>query len=279
MKPETYNFKVAVVTPVFNSGEYIFRTLQGIHSAAMVSKQITIYHYIADANSTDGTSAIIADFAANNTLDNYQINHVIEPDDGMYDGLAKGFGDALKIDANAYCYLNAGDYFSPDVFDIVFDYLSNGVDWLTGLNVFYNEKGELINATLPFNYDNKLLSRGFYGTHLPFVQQESTFWSSKAMNLLDLSALAKHKLAGDYFIWYSFAKEKLKLNIVNVWLGGFAFTSGQLSEKHFDEYLAEFNSIRDNRSPFDFLKVLVIRICWLLPSKLKLKLNSDIITR
>jgi glycosyltransferase involved in cell wall biosynthesis len=270
---------VAIVTPVFNGADYILRTLLATQHAASNTTKITIHHYIADANSADGTSDIIADFEANNKLENYQISHVIEPDNGMYDGIAKGFKHALKLDANIYCYLNAGDYFSPQVFNIVDEILSGDVDWLTGLNVIYNEKSELIDATLPFKYDNRLLLRGFYGTQLPFIQQESTFWSSRAMKLLDLSALAKYKLAGDYFIWHTFAKERLELTIVNVWLGGFSITSGQLSELYYDEYLEEFSCIRDSRSPVDFYKVLVTKICWYLPSKFKLKLNSKIITR
>jgi glycosyltransferase involved in cell wall biosynthesis len=273
------NFVVAVVTPVFNGGDFILRTLLATQGAAAKSKQITIHHFIADAASTDGTSKLISDFAANNRLENYIISHDIESDNGLYDGLAKGFSRAMESGANIYCYINAGDYFSPHAFDIVHQSLSGDVDWLTGLDVLYNEKGELINAILPFKYDTKLLSRGFYGTHLPFVQQESTFWSSKAMSLIDLSALARHKLAGDYYIWHTFAKEKLELNIVNAWLGGFAITRGQLSELYFYEYLEEFASIRDKRSPVDFFRVFVAKLCWYLPSSLKIKLNSKIITR
>jgi hypothetical protein len=264
------NFVAAIVKPVFNGGDYVLRTPLAIQSAATISEQITIHHYIANANCTDCTSKLIANLAANKQLENYQISHIIEPDSGMNDGLAKGFRRALKSDANIYCYINAGNYFSPHAFDIVRETLAGNVDWVTSLNVLYNEKGELINAILLFKYNNRLLSRGFYATHLLFVQQESTFWSSKAMKLLDLSALAEYKLAGDYYIGHTFAKEKLELNIVNAWLGGFAITSGQLSELYFNEYLEEFSSIRDNRSPIDFFKELVAKI-FLVPKYLRLR--------
>ena len=272
-------FKVVVVTPVFNSCDYITRTLQSIFVATTSSPDLEVYHYVADASSTDGTSEIISEFIAANKSANYEVQHVIEPDHGMYDALAKGFSNSLKPDVNVYCYLNAGDCYSPQVFNILFDYFSNGVDWLTGLNVFYNENGELINAVLPLNYDNKLLTRGYYGTCLPFIQQESTFWSSEAMKLLNLKRMSKYKLAGDYYIWHSLSKNNMKLNIVNVWLGGFAFNDGQLSGKYFSEYLIEFNSIRDSRSPFDIFKVLFIKVCWYLPSKIKLNLNKNILSR
>lgn len=247
--------------------------------AATSSATIKVYHYVADAGSTDGTSEIINDFITSNESANYKINHAIEPDDGMYDALAKGFTKSLQLDGNVYCYLNAGDCYSPHVFNILFDYFSNGVDWLTGLNVFYNQNGEMIQATLPFKYNSRLLNRGYYGTYLPFIQQESTFWSAQAMKLLNLEELGKYKLAGDFFIWHSFSKNKIKLDIVNVWLGGFALTEGQLSAEYIKEYLAEFNAIRDRRSPVDLIKVLFFKICWHLPLKLKLKLNKNILSR
>ena len=164
--PELDDFKVVVVTPVFNSCEYIYRTLQSVFVAATSSATIKVYHYVADAGSTDGTSEIINDFITSNESANYKINHAIEPDDGMYDALAKGFTKSLQLDVNVYCYLNAGDCYSPHVFNILFDYFSNGVDWLTGLNVFYNQNGEMIQATLPY----KKISSQFIFTQLFQVQ-------------------------------------------------------------------------------------------------------------
>ncbi len=60
------------------------------------------------------------------------------------------------------------------------------------------------------------------------MQQESTFWSAKLNRSIDLEKLRGFRLAGDYFLWHSFASQA-PLHSVYSHLGAFRIHHGQLS--------------------------------------------------
>ena len=204
---------------------------------------------------------------------NIQINYYSENDSGMYDALAKGF-ESERDTSDIYSYINAGDYYSQYAFEIVaeiFDH--NHVHFITGINCWYNEKSHLIHFSFPFSYNKNLLLKGYYGTVLPHIQQESTFWGCKVHKKIDLNKLRECRLAGDYYLWKTFIKDT-PLYIVSACLGGFKYHKGQLSSKFADEYKEEIASIAITPAPLDYLIAYVYKIMNNVPVAIKKKLSS-----
>jgi glycosyltransferase involved in cell wall biosynthesis len=261
--------KYFCVTPCLNAHQLINQTLLSVLGQRALGDRANSLHYvIVDGQSEDGTLEVI-----NNTVAgfagraNIRIDLISEPDQGMYDALAKGL--ARDNGCDIYCYLNAGDYFSPDAFGIAGEILANGkVDFLTGLNCRYNRHGHMIHVTLPFDYSRRLLSRGFYGQELDPIQQDSTFWSHRAHRAVDIDRLRTFRFAGDYFLWQSIC-EITPLFVVSAWLGGFCIHEGQLSATHADEYRREMDQIRRKRSPFDYLLAALHKLAWRSPNGVK----------
>lgn len=179
-----------------------------------------LHYVVQDGGSSDKTLDIASRIA--NEFSDYK-NIVVkihsEADNGMYEALSKGFRSLSRADI--YHYINAGDYYSPYAFEFVFEVFSeHTIQFLTGLECEYNDKNHLINARLPFSYNKSLLLSGMYGTILPFIQQESTFWHYELQKLIDLEALGKMNFAGDFILWRTFI-EHTKFYIVNCISGRF----------------------------------------------------------
>ncbi|MBP9134886.1 MAG: glycosyltransferase [Saprospiraceae bacterium] len=257
--------KFSVITACFNSEKYIEETIQSIIQQKAVSqKRVQLEYILCDGGSTDNTLSIIRKYA-----DEHNLIVISERDSGMYDALTKGIE---KITGDVCSYLNAGDLYSNTAFDVVLDIMENNpVSWLTGINTFYNEQSQIIAFEIPFKYRTSFIKSGIYGTVLPFIQQESTFWRSELNSTVDLERLRTFKLAGDYYLWSCFTNQS-QLYIVQSHLGGFKTHHGQLSG-NIKSYIKEMNAIA---SPNFFLKICayIDSIVWRLPARVKKALNK-----
>jgi glycosyltransferase involved in cell wall biosynthesis len=163
--------KISIVTPCFNTESCIQETIYSVlEQTAVISKRVELEYIICDGRSTDRTIEIIKQ------INSPAIELISEPDRGMYDALAKG----LKLaTGDIVAYINAGDYYHKCAFDIVLDlFEEKKINWLTGYTVLYNEKSYALPLLLPFKYRKRLFDCGMYLGKLPYVQQESTFWSA-----------------------------------------------------------------------------------------------------
>ena len=266
--------KFYCVTPCLNAEKYIEETMLSVLTQTILKKQEhSLLYTIQDGGSTDSTveiiNRVISRFSGH---ENIQIHCHSESDSGMYDALARGFENGK--DCDIYSYINAGDYYSPHAFDVVSDILSRDkVHFLTGINSWYNKRGHLIRFELPFEYNKNLLLKGFYGTVLPFVQQESTFWDNSIHQEIDLNTLGKFELAGDFYLWKTFIS-KTPLYIVSAWLGGFKYHAGQLSSKCGEKYSAEMSKLSLTPNAFDYLLAYTHKAIWHLPNRIKKKLST-----
>lgn len=259
-----------------NAESYIKDTmLSVVTQTTLQQKQGSLSYIIQDGQSTDNTLRIareIKDQFAH--LTNIKIEIISEPDKGMYDALGKALS-SLE-DGDIYSYLNAGDLYSPHAFEIVAEiFMQKRARFVTGINTWYNEKGHITRTKLPFGYNRRLATKGFYGTLLPYIQQESTFWSGALNRKLDIDALKNYKLAGDYYLWKTFSMHE-KLFVVSAWLAGFRIHEGQLSATQSEAYNAELTAISEERNLFDYIHALWDRILWELPESLKLKYSKSI---
>jgi glycosyltransferase involved in cell wall biosynthesis len=199
-----------------------------------------------------------------------------QQDAGLYDALARGLSTATDVDV--CCYIGAGDYYSPHAFEIVAEVMTQTrAEWLTGLICSYNDRHHLQHARLPFAYRPRLIRAGVYGRWLPFIQQESTFWSAGLNGLLDFERLAGLRLAGDFYLWSRFATTT-RLAVVRAWLAGFEVREGQLSRRHPRQYRTEFTDLAGHLAPADWLSMGLDKCLWSAPYRLTRRLAPDLIT-
>ena len=267
--------KISIITPCYNAENYIAETIQSvIHQKPVLDGSLELEYVICDGHSTDKTIEI-----AESTLKQappactYKL--LSEPDSGMYDALAKGLN---LVSGEAIAYLNAGDFYHPSAFSVVSEIFTHQLaNWIAGYTICYNERSQVIEATLPYRYRQSFFEWGAYGNGLPHVQQESTFWTARLAEQIDLKALANFKYVGDFYLWQQFAKVE-PLKIVRSYLGGFKYHAGQLSQEtqnNASAYQTELQTITRKPTLSEQAIAKLDRLLWSAPYKVKQKLAGD----
>lgn len=158
---DTVKPKVSIVTPVYNGGRFIARTLQSVRNQTYEN----IEHIVVDGASTDDTMTIVGHYR------NRLAVVISEPDKGMYDALNKGFSRATGA---IFCYLNSDDVFEPDAVALAVDAMTRAnADLCVGNCIYIDEYDrELFRYIgVPLDYSSaRELCR------IPFAQQ-TAFWS------------------------------------------------------------------------------------------------------
>ncbi len=197
---------------------------------------------------------------------------VDDDDQGIYDAVAQGF--ARAEDADVYCYLGAGDCFSPHALEVVAELFAQGEQWLVGLICGYNDRGHMIEAQVPFRYRGRLIRKGVYGRFLPYVQQESCFWSRALHQRISWPELTRLTAAGDAFIWHTFALI-CEPTVVECWLSGFEIKEGQFSSVNAQTYRQEHQRMSEAMGISDWLLTGWDWLVWHSPRRVKRALNPS----
>ena len=263
---------VGVVTPVRNGADRIADTVRSVlDQTAVHDRSVQIRYVIQDGDSTEGT-ADIARLAADG-----RATIVSGTDTGMYDALARGFAEIeAQGGADWYCYLNAGDLWDPRCLQLVNHVAQHTpTSWLCGLHAYFGANGSLVHTKLPFRYRRDLLRAGAYGRGLPTVQQESTFWRADLHELIDMQALSTYAVAGDSFLWWTFAA-RTEPTIIEALLGGFRYHGGHLGVSKI-EYRDELARIAGALSPVVRARIPAERALWEQPARAKAALNPNLL--
>jgi len=257
---------VRILTPVRNGEDWIRDTvLSVVRQRAVLEGRVRLDYTILDGASSDRTVERAREAAGD------LVEIISEPDSGVYDALARGF----RARSGDICgYVNAGDMLFDGAFEVLADVMSSGrVQWVCGYNVHFTAGGAAVGIVLPFRYSRRAISVGFHAIRLPIIQQESTFWSGRLMSLVDLERLAASRLAGDFYLWHTFAQRE-SLYVVDALLGGFRHHGDHLSDQ-VDAYLAEVDEIADRPSLGDYLRTSLDRWAWRAPVGIKKRLNRN----
>jgi glycosyltransferase involved in cell wall biosynthesis len=242
-----------VVTPVLNGAGKIGRTIRSILAQTSVaSGRDELRYLIMDGASTDAT------IEEARRAGEGRVEIRSESDTGLYDALAR----TLPLsDGDVTCYLGAGDVLDPAAFQIVGTIFQENpnVCWLTGRATSRNNRQEIVDSKLPHPFHRRFFECGIYGAGLPVLQQESTFWRTDLQATVDFKQLASTRLAGDYFLWKSFAQQT-DLYVVNAILGSFTQEPGQLSVSGpKGAYRAELMRLRRPPSLIENLTAFMLR--------------------
>lgn len=264
--------RIAVVSPVRNAGALIEATIASLLAQTAVrSGRVELSYIVQDGASTDDTVAR-AERALAGAPANVQATVTSATDEGMYDALANGFATAGD-DADWYAYLNAGDLYAPTAFDVIADIAEQSdVEWVCGLQAYFNAHGTLVHTQLPPGFKRDLLRAGAYGRGLPTVQQESTFWAQRLHRTIDMDRLRTYRLAGDAYLWWTFAS-RAEPAVIQALLGGFTYHGGHLGTSK-SEYHAEIARFAGAISATTRAKMPAQRALWEAPARVKAWSNS-----
>jgi glycosyltransferase involved in cell wall biosynthesis len=252
---------ISVVTVCKDAERHIEETMLSVLEQKNKNEKFEIQYIIYDGDSKDNTNKIIEKYKNKYS----EIEHYIEKDEGLYDGLVKGFA---KCKGSIVSYINAGDFYYKNAFNNIVKVFSNfqEIKWITGAKVIYNEDSEIIKYIVPFNYRKRLIRVGAYGKNLPFIQQESTFWRKELLDTVNFDYFKTLKKSGDMYLWYSFAKEQ-NLYTIDSYLSGFKFHENQLTFKetgNTDLYLEEAKSFLNKKYIFDYFSIIIDSFFWFL---------------
>jgi glycosyltransferase involved in cell wall biosynthesis len=219
--------KITIVTPNYNSGEYLEQTILSVLS----QNYPNLEYIIIDGGSTDNSIDIIKRYASKLTY------WTSENDNGLYHAVQKGFD---KSTGEIMGWLNSDDMLHPkSLFTIgeVFSTLDD-VKWLQGRPSFFDKTGRIIGV----NPIQRWSKYHFYIGQYQWIQQESTFWRRTLWEQVGERVNVELKLAGDFELWLRFFQYQ-SLYSTSALIGGFRFRPNQLSNTNEIAYHTEVQHI------------------------------------
>jgi len=203
---------VSIVTPSYNCGEFIEKTILNIFNQDYPN----IEHIVIDGGSQDDTLKIL-------NKHNDKLTWISEPDNGMYDAINKGFKIAK---GEIFTYINTDDlYYSINtVRTVVNEFLENdAIDFTYGHCEFVDTDGQEL-----FIYKSPKFYRK-YALALPraLFQQPTCFWKKTIHTSFD----SRLKYCGDakFFRYLMKHHNGKRINII---IAKFMIRADCISFKH-----------------------------------------------
>jgi len=197
--------RIALVTPVYNSGKYIEQSIQSV----LAQNYANLHYFIVDGGSTDGTLDIIRKYESRIS------GWLSEPDNGMYDALYKGFA---RTSGEIMGWISATDMLQPGGLLAVGGIFRDlpEVEWITGRPTWFNEEGMQIGTTVPPHWSRYRFLAGANR----YIQQESTFWRRSLWDRAGGRVDSSHRNAADFELWLRFFRHA-HLYPADALIGGF----------------------------------------------------------
>lgn len=225
--------KITVVTPSLNQGEYLETCLCSVLDQSYPK----IEYIVVDGGSEDASQSVLKRYRSRLS------RLVIEPDDGHYDAVNKGFAEST---GGVMGFLNADDRLLPGALHVVGEIFRQlpEVQWITSAYpLTMNAQGRITFAKELRPFSRKRFLRG---GHLrgarwharDFIQQESTFWRRELWDKAGGKIDTGYGLAGDFDLWMRFFGHA-ELYTVRTPLGVFRSHSGQRSRTFREQYVEE----------------------------------------
>lgn len=181
--------KISIITPSFNQGKFIERTIQSVLS----QNYPNLEYIIIDGGSTDNTLEILKNYKE-------RIIYISEPDKGQADAVNKG----LKMCTGEIIgWINSDDTYNTDTFRIINDYFvkNKNIDIVYGVCNYIDEFDNYVGCQklVPYNY--KILVNDWC-----YIPQPTVFFKKKLLfdiGYLDISI----DYSMDYEFWCRIGKK------------------------------------------------------------------------
>ncbi|MGL4399478.1 MAG: glycosyltransferase [Luteolibacter sp.] len=159
---ESTPLKISIVTPSYNQGEFLERTIRSI----LDQNDAHLQYIVVDGASGDDSPAIIQKYADRLAWS------VSEKDSGHADAINKGFSHS---DGDVMAWLNSDDMYFPWTLQLVREIFEKfpDVEWITGIPLVWNSNDQVIENYKGEAYLNKW---DYMSGRYQWIQQESTFW-------------------------------------------------------------------------------------------------------
>ncbi len=223
---ENQLLKISIITPSFNSFEFLERVILSVLSQGYPNLE----YIIIDGGSTDGTIEIIKKYAAQLAW------WVSEPDSGMYHALNKGFARAT---GEVMAWINADDLLHPGSLSTVNEIFEQNPDiqWLQGHPTVIDETNRVIKIVEPRFSPYAFLLGEFWRGY--FIQQESSFWRRNLWESCGGGLNEDYRYAGDFELWSRFHLQA-PMATIETMLGSFRLRrNGQFSSNNWSAYTQE----------------------------------------
>ena len=152
--------KVSIVTPSYNQGQYLEKTINSVISQDYPNLE----YFIFDGGSTDNSSEILKKYSDSIT------SWVSQKDKGQSDAINKG----IEVSSGEiFGYINSDDFYEDGVIQKVVDIFEKrpDIDIIYGDFNYVDSKNKLLSKqkTIPFN--SKIFRYDF-----DFICQPASFW-------------------------------------------------------------------------------------------------------
>lgn len=189
---------ISVVTPSFNQARFIEAAIRSV----LDQGYDRLEYVIIDGGSTDGSVEIIEKYRP-------RLHHFVsEADSGHGSALNKGFS---RTSGEIMAWINSDDMYLPWTFQTVSEIFETfpDVNWIVGLNTWWNDKGAMIATGYIYNNIFDYLSGQFFG-----IQQESVFWRRSLWEKAGGGIDENYKFMVDAELWTRF------FTLDNIWHAG-----------------------------------------------------------
>jgi len=256
----TMEEKISVITPSFNQGEFLEKTILSV----LEQDCPNIEYIVIDGGSTDNSVEIIRKY------EKHLAYWVSEPDRGQSDAINKGFRRAT---GEIVTWLNSDDFYLPGAVKKVVDYFARhaDVDFVYG-DYYLADRQERILAkrkSIPFDYNILLYDANF-------ICQPASFFRKSILDKIGLLDEKFHYLM-DYEFFLRAACNKIKFELIPEFLAAYRFhftckaVSGQNECKRAHDFIRDMYRLKKFKNPvFDSAYLLSLHIFFRLKRYLKL---------
>jgi glycosyltransferase involved in cell wall biosynthesis len=204
--------KISVVTPSFNSSEFIERTIRSVLGQ---EGAFELEYFVIDGGSTDGTQEILRRYDG-------ALQWVSEPDSGQSNAINKG----LKLaSGDVVAFLNSDDVYQTGALQAVADFFQTSDKcWAFGKADIIDEDDKQIQRWIT-RYKNFFLTRYSYSRLLAenFISQPAVFWRRALLNEVGFLNEDEHYVM-DYDYWLRIGR-RFEPGLINQYLASFRWQS------------------------------------------------------
>lgn len=208
---------VSIVTPSFNQGQFLERTLQSV----LQQNYPNLEYIVQDGGSTDGTKQILEIYRS-------KLKSVeSRPDGGQANAINLGFRHAS---GEIMAWLNSDDLFLPGTVSYVTRYFlaHPEVDVVYGHRVNINENDQEIGRWIMPSHDDELLRWADY------IPQETLFWRRRIWEKVGASLDESFQFALDWDLLLRFQDAGANFARLPRFLGAFRVHAGQKTQTAMD---------------------------------------------